>query len=61
MGQFQMFDKFLYMEIRFYSLIAILIFKGSVFVTFETHEDAEKFLETKGIKYNGTDLLKEWR
>lgn len=36
-------------------------FKGSCFVTFETREDAEKFYETKGLKYCGTDLLKEWK
>ncbi|KFM80526.1 Lupus La protein, partial [Stegodyphus mimosarum] len=35
------------------------VFKGSVFVTFETKEDAEKFLEAKGTKFCGTELLKE--
>ncbi|GBM14834.1 Lupus La protein [Araneus ventricosus] len=34
-------------------------FKGSCFVMFETVEDAEKFLENKSIKFEGTELLKE--
>lgn len=36
-------------------------FKGSVLVTFESRDGAEKFLSTKGIKYCGTELLKEWK
>ncbi|XP_055931736.1 lupus La protein homolog isoform X2 [Argiope bruennichi] len=34
-------------------------FKGSCFVMFETVEDADKFLENKVIKFEGTELLKE--
>ncbi|CAL1289380.1 unnamed protein product [Larinioides sclopetarius] len=34
-------------------------FKGSCFVMFDTVDDAEKFLENKSIKFEGTELLKE--
>ncbi|XP_047544634.1 la protein homolog [Vanessa atalanta] len=37
------------------------LFKGSVFATFKTKEQAEKFLDTKGLKYNETDLLILWQ
>ncbi|XP_050362195.1 la protein homolog [Nymphalis io] len=37
------------------------IFKGSVFATFKTKEQAEKFLDNKGLKYNDTDLLILWQ
>lgn len=34
-------------------------FKGSVFVTFETHEQMKQFLETEELKYNDVVLEKE--
>lgn len=34
-------------------------FKGSCFVLFATQEDAQKFLDSKSIKFEGTELLKE--
>ncbi|GFS60891.1 lupus La protein [Trichonephila clavipes] len=34
-------------------------FKGSCFVSFDTQEDAQKFLDNKSIKFEGTELLKE--
>lgn len=37
------------------------IFKGSVFATFKTKEQAQKFIDTKGHKYNDTDLLVLWQ
>ncbi|GFY44896.1 lupus La protein [Trichonephila inaurata madagascariensis] len=35
------------------------VFKGSCFVSFDTQEDAQKFLDNKSIKFEGTELLKE--
>ncbi|XP_047507192.1 la protein homolog [Pieris napi] len=37
------------------------IFKGSIFVTFKTKEHATKLIETKGLKYNDTELLILWQ
>ncbi|XP_053611968.1 la protein homolog [Plodia interpunctella] len=37
------------------------LFKGSIFVTFKTKEQAEKFLATKDVKYGETDLLLRWQ
>ncbi|XP_068621098.1 la protein homolog [Battus philenor] len=36
-------------------------FKGSVFATFKTKEQAEKFLANKGLKYKDTELLILWQ
>ncbi|GFR11655.1 lupus La protein homolog [Trichonephila clavata] len=35
------------------------VFKGSCFVSFNTQEDAQQFLDNKSIKFEGTELLKE--
>ncbi|XP_038206813.1 la protein homolog [Zerene cesonia] len=37
------------------------LFKGSVFATFKTKEQATKFLENKGLKYKDTELLLLWQ
>ncbi|CAH2258270.1 jg4526 [Pararge aegeria aegeria] len=37
------------------------LFKGSIFATFKTKEQAEKFLGTKDLKYNDADLLILWQ
>ncbi|CAG9567509.1 unnamed protein product [Danaus chrysippus] len=37
------------------------IFKGSVFATFKTKDQADKFMETKDHKFNDTDLLVMWQ
>ncbi|XP_049871488.1 la protein homolog [Pectinophora gossypiella] len=37
------------------------LFKGSVFVTFKTKEEAEKFIDKKDIKYGETELLILWQ
>ncbi|XP_045511726.1 la protein homolog [Colias croceus] len=37
------------------------MFKGSVFATFKTREQATKFVETKGLKYKDTELLLLWQ
>ncbi|XP_045458874.1 la protein homolog [Melitaea cinxia] len=37
------------------------IFKGSVFATFKTKEQAEKVVEMKDLKYNETELLILWQ
>ncbi|XP_023942363.2 la protein homolog [Bicyclus anynana] len=37
------------------------LFKGSVFATFKTKEQAEKFLNTKDLKYEEQDLLVLWQ
>ncbi|XP_041976086.1 la protein homolog [Aricia agestis] len=37
------------------------IFKGSVFATFKTKEQATKFMEAKDVKYNDTDLIILWQ
>ncbi|CAH0726291.1 unnamed protein product, partial [Brenthis ino] len=37
------------------------LFKGSVFATFKTKEQAEKFVETKGLKYNDAELIILWQ
>ncbi|XP_034841098.1 la protein homolog [Maniola hyperantus] len=37
------------------------IFKGSVFATFKTKEQAEKFLDTKDLKFNDSELLTLWQ
>lgn len=36
-------------------------FKGSVFATFQTKEQAEKFLDLKDLKYKDTPLLIKWQ
>ncbi|XP_013200673.1 la protein homolog [Amyelois transitella] len=36
-------------------------FKGSIFVTFKTKEQAEKFLATPDVKYGDTTLLLKWQ
>ncbi|CAI8047983.1 La protein homolog [Geodia barretti] len=36
-------------------------FKGSVFVEFVSVEDAKKFLTSEKIKFNGNDLIVEWK
>lgn len=36
-------------------------FKGSVFVTFKTKEDAEKFLKESSVKFNDVELLRLWQ
>ncbi|XP_026756947.2 la protein homolog [Galleria mellonella] len=36
-------------------------FKGSVFATFKTKEQAEKFVNSKPVKYNDTELLIHWQ
>ncbi|KAG6459201.1 hypothetical protein O3G_MSEX011255 [Manduca sexta] len=37
------------------------LFKGSIFVTFKNREEAEKFINIKGLKYNDTELIVEWQ
>ncbi|CAB3231458.1 unnamed protein product [Arctia plantaginis] len=37
------------------------LFKGSVFATFKTKEQAEKFLNTKGHKYQDNELIILWQ
>lgn len=37
------------------------VFKGSVFATFKTKEQAEKVVEMKDLKYNETELLILWQ
>ncbi|KAJ0181598.1 hypothetical protein K1T71_002320 [Dendrolimus kikuchii] len=37
------------------------IFKGSVFATFKTREQAEKFIDTKGHKFEEAELLVLWQ
>ncbi|XP_059059316.1 la protein homolog [Achroia grisella] len=36
-------------------------FKGSVFATFKTKEQAEKFVDSKPVKYGDTELLIYWQ
>lgn len=36
-------------------------FKGSVFVTFKTKEDAESFVDEKTVKYYVVELIKKWQ
>ncbi|XP_013181347.1 PREDICTED: la protein homolog [Papilio xuthus] len=36
-------------------------FKGSVFLTFKTKEQADKFMENKGMKHNDTELIVLWQ
>lgn len=36
-------------------------FKGSVFVTFKTKEEAESFVEEKTVKYKDVELIKKWQ
>ncbi|CAH0700850.1 unnamed protein product [Spodoptera exigua] len=37
------------------------LFKGSIFLTFKTRAQAEKFMETKPHEYQGTELLLHWQ
>ncbi|XP_072936301.1 la protein homolog [Epargyreus clarus] len=37
------------------------MFKGSIFITFKTRDQADKFVETKNLKFKGTDLLVLWQ
>ncbi|CAK1603525.1 unnamed protein product [Parnassius mnemosyne] len=37
------------------------LFKGSVFATFKTKEQAEKFIDNKGLKYKDTELIILWQ
>lgn len=36
-------------------------FKGSVFVTFPTREEAESFLAIGSVKFAGNELIKKWQ
>ncbi|KAL0848881.1 hypothetical protein ABMA28_013284 [Loxostege sticticalis] len=36
-------------------------FKGSIFATFKTKEQADKFMETKDLKYDDTTLITLWQ
>ena len=35
--------------------------QGSVFVEFDKTEDAEKFLQLEGVKYEDNELQREWK
>ncbi|XP_047987033.1 la protein homolog isoform X2 [Leguminivora glycinivorella] len=37
------------------------LFKGSVFATFKTKEQAQKFLEQSEVKYGENDLIRKWQ
>ncbi|KAH8351265.1 hypothetical protein KR059_001066, partial [Drosophila kikkawai] len=36
-------------------------FKGSIFLTFETKEQAKSFLDQEKITYNERELLRKWQ
>ena len=35
--------------------------QGSVFVEFDKVEEAEKFIQMEGLKYEETELQREWK
>lgn len=35
-------------------------FKGSIFVQFETRDDAETFMNVESVKYEDTELIRKW-
>lgn len=35
-------------------------FKGSIFVQFETRDDAEAFMNVESVKYEDTELIRKW-
>lgn len=35
-------------------------FKGSIFVQFETRDDAEAFMSVESVKYEDTELIRKW-
>ncbi|XP_063617925.1 la protein homolog [Cydia splendana] len=37
------------------------LFKGSVFATFKTKEQAQKFLEQSDVKYGESELIRKWQ
>lgn len=39
----------------------VRLFKGSIFVTFKTKEQAKKFIKTKDLSYNDNPLMVQWQ